>query len=282
MHAFQLVSPTQNRVRCNRARVELERLARLCHRFVKLARQKQYVRNRRCDHSRLRRDLARAFDFRVRLVVPPHRRQAVRIPAMRYLIARLQLNRLAQLALSAHPVAVVVQFHKTQRRMPLRQTRINFNRTHRRFPGAFPRFGRRWFDVPVQQCITIRELCVRNRILRIEFNCTFEPFDGLAQTLRRASGRVVTSGCVKLASFFIFARLRVHRGHQYLRRDRGNTILLPSLFRRRFFRELAIHRGMAQVAQDSFKRRLTAQRIKLWLDSQPDYPAVSDRVSLQK
>src|ERR1043165_6093262 len=72
VHAFQFVRPTKNRMRRHRARIELERLARLRHSLVKLACQKQYVRNRRCDHCGLRRDLTRAFDLRIRLVVTSH------------------------------------------------------------------------------------------------------------------------------------------------------------------------------------------------------------------
>ena len=109
------------------------------------------------------------------------------------------------------------------------------------------------------------------------------PFDGLAQTFRRAPRRVVTSGGVELTSFFVFSRLRVNGGHQYLCRDWRDTILSLALFGRgRFFRELAIKCRMAQVAPNSFKRRFAAQGIKLRLNSKPDYPCIPHSVCVEK
>ena len=39
---------------------------------------------------------------------------------------------------------------------------------------------------------------------------------------------------------------------------------------------------MAQVAQNSFKRRLATQRIPLRLDTQPHHPRILDRVRIQQ
>src|ERR1041384_2332644 len=123
---------------------------------------------------------------------------------------------------------------------------------------------------------------MRHTEFRIELNGTFEPLDRLAQTFGRASRRVVTSGSVKLARLFILARLRVRRRHQNLRRDWRDALFAPAFFRSRgHLRRAAIQRGMAQVAQDSFERRLAAQRIELRLNSQPYYPAVADRVRVE-
>src|ERR1043165_3184607 len=147
--------------------------------------------------------------------------------------------------------------------MCLRQIGIEPDGAQGRLLRALPSFRGRRLDVPVQQRVTVSQLCVRDRKLRIELNGAFEPFDRLAQTFRGAPGRVVTSGSVKLAGLFVRPRLRIDSGHQYLRSDRSDGVLPLSLSRRCRLGQLAIHRWMAQVAQDSFERRLPWKRIAL-------------------
>src|ERR1043165_5904541 len=150
----------------------------------------------------------------------------------------------------------------------------------------FPR-SRRWrLDIPVEKGITVGKLCVCNRKLRIEFDCTFKTFDRLSQTFGGSTCRVVTSGGVKLSRFFVLSRLRIGSWNQYLRRDRSDSLGVALSFcgsrSRRHLRALALHRGMAEVAQHRFESRLAPQWIQLRFDAQPHNPRVPDRVRLQK
>src|SRR5215213_3423116 len=111
---------------------------------------------------------------------------------------------------------------------------------------------------------------MRNSKLRIELDCTFETFDRLAQTFRCSSRRVVTSGSVELARFFVLAGLCLGRRHQDLPRNRGDgfafSTALPRCGRRLLLRP-AIQRRMTQVAENPLEERIATQWIKLRLDA---------------
>src|SRR5215217_9420134 len=96
------------------------------------------------------------------------------------------------------------------------QLRIRFDCAQRRVFGPLPRSRRWWLDVPVEQSVAVGELRMSDGKLRIEFNCTFEALDRLAQTFGCSSRRIVTSGSVELASFFILSRLSFGSRHQNL------------------------------------------------------------------
>src|SRR5258705_3989902 len=73
VHSFLFIGPTQHCVCCDSTPIKLQGFTTLRNSFVKFARKKQHVGYTRRDNRRLRRNLARPFDFRVSLVVSAHR-----------------------------------------------------------------------------------------------------------------------------------------------------------------------------------------------------------------
>src|ERR1044072_6086765 len=144
--------------------------------------------------------------------------------------------------------------------MRLSQMRIRLDWAHCRSLRLFPGTGGRRLDVPVKQRITIGELGVRNRKLRIEFHSAFQTFDRLTQTLRGPSSRVITSGGVELARFFILTSLGVRRGTQDLHPDRRTVRATFPFLRRHYGRprldRFADQRRMSQLLKNRFKLRL--------------------------
>src|SRR5437764_1098920 len=126
---------------------------------------------------------------------------------------------------------------------------------------------------------------MRDAELRIELDCTLETFDGLSQTFRGTTSRIVTSGGVKLSRFLVFTGPSFGRRREYLSRNRWNVCARSAAAlccahgsRSRLF---AIERRMSQVAQDAFESRLASQRIKLRLNTKPHHPRISYRVGFE-
>ena len=89
MHSLLFIRPTQNGVRGHRARIQFKRLVTLLDGVIVPARQEEHIGQRRCDHWRPRRNLARVFDLDRRFIVTAYGRKTVSVPAMCDLVTRL-------------------------------------------------------------------------------------------------------------------------------------------------------------------------------------------------
>src|SRR5215204_1489891 len=171
--------------------------------------------------------------------------------------------------------------------MRLRQIGIGFNSAQRRLLRAFPCAGRRWLDIPIEQCVAISQFRISDRKLRIELDCAFQSLNSLAYAFGCSSRGVITSSGVELPSFFVLTRLRIRSWNLDLCRDGCDvySALFLLLLRSRGSSHpghLPIQRRMSQIAQNSFEAWIATQRIKLRLNTHPNNPCVSDRVSVLK
>src|SRR4030095_1293455 len=129
--------------------VEIECLVTLLDGVVETARKKKNVSERCGDYRRLRRYLAGVLDFDLGLIMTTDSGQAVGVPTVRNLIARLQLNGFSQFAFGVSPIAIVVKSDEAKRSVPFSQLRIRFDCFYRRLLCALPGLGRWRFDETV-------------------------------------------------------------------------------------------------------------------------------------
>ncbi len=117
---------------------------------------------------------------------------------------------------------------------------------------------------------------------RVEFYRPLQSFDCLAQSFRSSPSRVISPCRVELSGFFVFTRFRVGRRERDWRgdgRDCRREFAASFLDRRSpGAQRFSISNWIPALANEFFKCGVTAQLVKLRLNSQPYNPAVPDCV----